>query len=212
MGRYSTVVLKAFWTKPSEGRAEGAAQPAFQDQEIPQSCILGPVMAVDNLHDQVAIQVPHPLHMEDLVWINVWTQHNRRNGVALARKKKKGITWGDYATWDGRNEGSQPQGQTPEASSHGTGRSGCDPHRSWLDPDAHGNSSSGQQAHPDHPQASALTSSSQNDAWSATQFNVGMANWNSLLPQDQQMQSQEQQHLERVSSTSYAEMDFELVD
>ena len=83
MGRYSTVVLKAYWTKPSEGRAEGAAQPAFQDQEIPHSCILGPVMAVDNLHDQVAIQVPHPLHMEDLVWISVWTQYNRRNGVAL---------------------------------------------------------------------------------------------------------------------------------
>ena len=68
---HSTVVLKAFFTKPSIGRV-AEAQPACADEAIPPRTLLGPVVAVDVLEDQVAVQVPHPLHEDNEVWISVW--------------------------------------------------------------------------------------------------------------------------------------------
>ena len=84
-GEHSTIELKAFLTQPSIGRWEKTAEPAFPDEQIDKSAVLGPVSQVDVLDDQVAVQVPHPAHTDTLVWISVWTKYRRKNAVVLAK-------------------------------------------------------------------------------------------------------------------------------
>ena len=59
-------------------QAGNTKMPAHQDDPIAKNAFIGPVCDVEHTPEFTTVLVPHPLHHEDLVWINVWCSHGKR--------------------------------------------------------------------------------------------------------------------------------------
>ncbi len=75
-GSQSRIRLKSYWTSPSQGMHNPTR--AYPEEKISKNVFIGPVHASRKEEHFVSVQVPHPNHRHDLVWINVWSDRDGR--------------------------------------------------------------------------------------------------------------------------------------
>ena len=123
-GCWSAIELKSYWTPPSLGLANPL--PAFPAIPIEPNTLIGPVHNVDYSNKFLAVQVPHPYHSENLVWINVWFFQRKRHNYPIIEyayrisewKKQQWLNMG----WIDRYIGAPPP---PEKEHNSKGEPSC---------------------------------------------------------------------------------------